>query len=58
MSRWKMEKCYLYCACEYRMYILCSGVHLQYNNECRFLYCLYVLCCWHLCFYCLLNYCE
>ena len=58
MSRGDTEKCYLYCPGQYRMYSLCSRIHIQYNNECCDMYCLYILCCWDLCVYCLLNYCE
>jgi hypothetical protein len=58
MSRWDTEKCYLYCSIKHRMYCLCSGIHLQHNDECRVLYCLLNLCRWHLCVYSLLNYCE
>jgi hypothetical protein len=28
MSRWNTEKCYLYSVSKYRMYRLCSGVHV------------------------------
>lgn len=58
LCRGQTKKCYLYGVSKYRMYILCSGVHLQYNNECCDLYCLYILCCWQLCVYSLFNYCE
>jgi hypothetical protein len=37
------EKCYLYNNRKYRMYSLCSRIHLQYNNQCRDLYNLF--CC-------------
>ena len=58
MSCWNTEKCYLYCSIKYRMYSLYSGILLQYNDKCCFLYCLLNLCCGHLCVYCLLNHCE
>ena len=42
MSRWQTEKCFLYSNSKHSMYLLRSGVHLQYNNQCRDLY---ILCC-------------
>jgi hypothetical protein len=40
MSRWKTEKCYLYSNSKYCVYLLCSGVHVQYHYKCCYMYCL------------------
>ena len=47
MYRWNTEKCCMYCISKYCMYCLCSGIYIQYNNECCNLYSLYSLCCWY-----------
>jgi len=45
MSGWNTKKYYLHSHNKYGLHLMCSGIYVQYNNECRDLYnlrfCLY-----------------